>query len=441
MLLVGSRGQSAILALFFCSSTTALATPIDDIKSLVEANRSNDAYELGRQNPDLLGDQTFDFYFGIASIDAGHAGEGVFALERYLLAFPDNVSARLQLARGYFTLGEDARARDEFEAVQKLNPPADVAATIQRFLDSIRLRESRYSLSTGMYVEMGIGTDSNVNGGVPNANITLPGLGPVVIAQNGLRTSDKFTSLGVGGYLNAPIAPGVALFANGTGEMKSNWSGSNRGSDLGNYNASGGASWLLDKNLFRLSATDNQIVLGSTNYRSTTGIAAEWQYQIDERQSFNLGTQSARQSYTGNFMPYNANLTGYNAGYRRIFSYPWQPMLSLTANTGHESTMTQRPDLVRNIDGTGATVSFTPAANWGVALGYSFQRSKYQGPDAFLGVTRQDKYDAYNATVSYLISRSLSFRFELLTSKNRSNIPLYEFPREIVTYKLRYEFK
>ena len=50
-------------------------------------------------------------------VDSGHAGEGVLALERYLLQFPGNTAARVELARAYFVLGEYVRAREEFENV------------------------------------------------------------------------------------------------------------------------------------------------------------------------------------------------------------------------------------------------------------------------------------------------------------------------------------
>src|SRR5262245_36177730 len=168
------KGVVAACALAFAQ--TLCAAPADDVQALLEKGDAKGAYELGRQNRDQLGNPAFDFYFGIAAIDAGHAGEGVLALERYVLTFPDNVSARLQLARGYFALGEDARARQEFEALRALQPPADVAAAVDRFLDAIRLREARYTTSGGVYLEFGVGYDSNVNGGVQNANIFLPNL-------------------------------------------------------------------------------------------------------------------------------------------------------------------------------------------------------------------------------------------------------------------------
>ncbi len=445
MVLVADRCVLALLvlaaALLLCRPVTSAAAPADDVKSLVESNRSAEAYALGRQNPDSLGDPVFDFYFGIAAIDTGHAGEGVLALERYLLNFPDNVSARLQLARGYFTLGEDARAREEFEAVQKLGPPSDIAATVERYLDAIRLRETRYRTSAGAYIELGVGTDSNVNGGVPNANITLPTLGPITVVQNGMKISDSFTTVGAGGYVSHPVAPGVSLFANGQGELKTNSKESDRQFDLGNYNVTGGVSWLREKNIYRLSITDGLITLGSARYRETNGAAVEWQYQLDELQALNLGAQAARLSYAGPYSPYDADFTGYNAGYRRLFSYPWRPILSLGVSTGHEKSLVERPDLVRNLAGANAAVSFTPAAKWGVSLGYSFQQSHYEAPDLILGETRRDKYEAYIASVSYLYTANLSFRAEAVSSRNRSNIELYDFPRDIVSFKVRYEFK
>lgn len=413
----------------------------DEVKALVESGKAVEAYELGKKSQDAYGEPLFDFYFGIAAVDTGHAGDGVLALERYLLNYPDNVSARLQLARGYYVLGEDARAREEFEAVQKLNPPADVAATITRFLDGIRLRETRYTLSTGGYVELGYGHDTNVNSGVANSNIFLPALGPIVVAQQGTKIADDFWSIGAGGYVSYPIAPGVALFGNGAGELKFNQKGENRQFDLGNIAVAGGVSILREKNLYRFSVNDNIIMLDHRTYRTGIGGAAEWQYQLDELQSFGVSGQYAALRYTDPNTPRDADFYGLAGNYRRAFNHPWQPVMTLTANYGGEHDIKQRPDLGRRLWGGRAAVSFTPAAKWGVALGVSYQRSDYGGPDVILGATRHDDYYAADAAVTYLLTRNLSVRGEATFTKNHSNIELYTFPREIYAIKLRYEFK
>ena len=98
------------LAVLLSIAGAAFAAPADDVKALIEKGDSAAAYALGKKNPQELGIPVFDFYFGVAAVDSGHAGEGVLALERYVTNFPDNLQARLELARGYFVLGEDLRA-------------------------------------------------------------------------------------------------------------------------------------------------------------------------------------------------------------------------------------------------------------------------------------------------------------------------------------------
>jgi hypothetical protein len=122
----------------------AFASVDQDIKGLMEQGQYGPAYQLGKQHPDLLGQPGFDFFFGIAALDGGSPGEGVLALERFLMVYPDNRSARFHLARGYYILGEDQRAHREFI---DLLPDANVEEKggIERFLNAIRARESRYA--------------------------------------------------------------------------------------------------------------------------------------------------------------------------------------------------------------------------------------------------------------------------------------------------------
>ena len=79
---------------------------------------------LRRRSP--TGRPKFELWCGVAAVDVGRPGEGVLALERYVLQFPDDVRAQLELARAYFYARDDLRARQEFEAVAWERPPADV---------------------------------------------------------------------------------------------------------------------------------------------------------------------------------------------------------------------------------------------------------------------------------------------------------------------------
>ncbi len=418
----------------------AWAAPADDLKALLEQGKAAQAYELGRKTPEALGDPVFDFYFGIAATDSGHAGEGVLALERYLLNFPDNRDARLELARAYFTLGEDQRAREEFEALAKTQPAPGVAAAIQRYLDAIRLRETRYTPSGAAWLEAGIGTDSNVNAGVNDPSISLPLLGPVTVTPNAVRAGDVFSLFTAGGYYSRPVAPGVAVF--GTGQFDAKTNATQHAFDQIFLSGAAGVSLLKERNLFRLSYNLSTILIESDRYRTSSGLTGEWNRQIDEFQSINAVLQGARFKYAGANSVRDADFLGAGVGYRRVFIGSMQPVLNVSASAGKEKVLAaDRDDLSRDILGARLALSLVPAERWGVSAGYSFQRADGEAPDAILGVTREDRYRAVDLGASYLVSRALSLRAEWISSRNTSNVALYEYKRDFFALKLRYEFK
>src|SRR5258708_16835217 len=140
------------------AAATARAAPLDDLRALVEAGRAAEAYAGFCADPDISArPREFDLWCGVAAVDLGRAGEGVLALERYVLQFPDDTRARLELARAYFHAGDNVRAREEFEAVAKEQPPPDVQAGLDRELAALEAREGRYRTRTTAYVEAGAG--------------------------------------------------------------------------------------------------------------------------------------------------------------------------------------------------------------------------------------------------------------------------------------------
>jgi outer membrane protein len=430
---------AAAAAMLALACQAAFAAPADDVKALVEQNKSKEAYELGSQHPELLGNPEFDFYFGVAAVDDGHAGEGVLALERYLIQFPANRSARIELARAYFVLGEDARAREEFENVLKQSPPADVQLAVQRYLDAIRVRESRYRTTSLFYVEAGFGYDSNVNGGVSNANISLPVLGTVTVADAGIRKHDRFGNLAAGGQITHPVSPGFAVFGGFAVDAKIN----SREDEFNLLNSAlaGGLSVIKDKDLYKLSASHSSLVVDTSRFRDINGVNGDWHHQLDELQSIQTSVQLAKFDYTGTNQVRNADYAGAGVNYRRVIVYKWQPVVNLGINLAKEHNTEGRPDLGRDIAGVRAGLGVTPGARWGVNAGLTYLDSHYSAPDAFLGETRRDRYYAFDGSVVYLVNKNWSARCELLVSNNRSNLSLYEYARDVVALKLRYEFK
>ena len=132
----------------------------ETLQNLLRSQKTQSAYDYANQYlEEMEGDPYFDYVYGVSAIDTGHASQGVFALERVLLVFPEDHVARLELARGYFILEEYARAREEFEEVLKTNPPEGVQETTIAFLDKIRLKEARYKTTSNGFIELSLGTD------------------------------------------------------------------------------------------------------------------------------------------------------------------------------------------------------------------------------------------------------------------------------------------
>jgi hypothetical protein len=420
-------------------SEVASAAPADEIKALIEQNKPGLAYELGVAHPESLGDPRFDFYFGIAAIDAGHAGEGVLALERYVLQFPDNAAARAQLARGYFALGDDARARQEFEALLKTNPPEAVQATIDRYLNALRVREGNYKTTSSLFIEGGLGYDSNANSGAPNANVNVPVFGTVTLLPTGVKVSSWYSTVAAGGSITRPVAPGVALFGGASLDGKFNDNPNAHAYSLLGYGANGGVTYIKDNNLFRGTLAWNQLELDGARYATTSSLTGEWTRQLDELQTITPAVQYAELRYPTQPVR-NSSLTNLGVTYRRAFAHAWQPILSVGGSYGEERN-TKAINLARRISAVRVSAGASPVPKWVVSAGLSYQESQYRGDEPLLATTRHDRYGALDLLASYQWSRNLSIRAEVQVSTNHSNLGLFAYDRQLAAVKLRYDFK
>ncbi|MCW8956484.1 MAG: hypothetical protein OQL09_06345, partial [Gammaproteobacteria bacterium] len=180
---------------------------LQHLQSLFVSYQREAAYDYASQHVrQMEGNPYFDYFYGVSAIDTGHASVGVFALERVLLLHPKDHVARLELARGYFILEEYARSRQEFSKVMAINPPAKVKQTAQAYLDNIRLKEARYRTTSNGYIELSMGTDSNVNGGANPDELVL-----ISLNEESLEQDDTFSSLTASWQITHPFTPGWML--------------------------------------------------------------------------------------------------------------------------------------------------------------------------------------------------------------------------------------
>lgn len=436
----------------------AQAAPADDIKALLEQKKPIEAYNLARGNPGEMGNPIFDFFYGIAAIDAGHAGEGVLALERYLLSFPDNRSARFQLARGYYVLGEDQRARDEFQ-----NLLADASGTekttAERYLDAIKAREGRYQPSATGFLEAGLGFDSNINSGIAGGStFSLPGGTSLVLSPNSVvaKSEDTFGTIQGGLQGTYPLAPGIAAFGTAGFDGRFHSTSNFNQFDQVNYGASGGLSFLTDRNLYKAGIGLSEGYVDKQRYLTTTSLFGEWQHQLDQFNRFSLGGQVAGLDFHEMNVYTTLNksartrvevtptrdstYTGLSAGWIRSFNAEYLPVLNASLNFGDEANRANRPDLSREIHGARLGLSLTPAPKWGAAIAAGVQDTAYKSRGAFAS-SRKDQTYTVDGSLSYFYSKALSVRMEAAVTQQKSNIGLFSYDRYVVGVKARYDFK
>ena len=139
--------------------------------------------------------------------------EAIAAFHTMLVARPELVRVRLELARAFFLKDEDKLARRHFEQVLAGRPPAGVALNVNRFLNVMRARK-RWSLRLGM----ALAPDTNIGAGSDERIIYIDVGGqrlPFRRDADELTTSGIGVSAWLGGEYQYPVARQWRLRAGG----------------------------------------------------------------------------------------------------------------------------------------------------------------------------------------------------------------------------------
>lgn len=428
-----------LLAGLLASIQTAYAQVTEELKKLADGNQPADAYSFGIAHPEHFGEPEFDLYFGIAAIDSGHAGEGVLALERYVLQKPGDAGGRAQLARGYFVIGDDARARAEFEELQKQRLTDDVRAIIDRYLSALREREANYRTVSSGYLEAGVGFDNNANSGAGSADVNVPVLGTITLLPGAVKVASWYQSLAAGGQITTPLAPGVTAFASGSIDDKINDATAAHAYDILTAGLRSGATVIKDDDLLRLTVGWSGLALDGTAYLDIPAISGEWTRKLNETQEITAVFQYAHLHYPTQEVR-DSNLPTLDFSYRRAYSGRWDPVLVIGATVGEEQN-SRAPNLARHIYATRADASITPIPKWVFSAGLSYQENLYEAPEPLIAAERHDHFGALDLLASYQWTEQLSIRAEILISGNHSNLGLYGYDRDVIAIKAHYDIK
>jgi tetratricopeptide (TPR) repeat protein len=429
-----------VLSLPAAAAESTAGFKLQQLIQLVEAGRSAEAYDYLK--PYILaneGEAAFDFWYGLAAIDSGHTSEGVFALERAVLSNPSDDRARLELARGYFQLEEDVRARQEFQVVLAHNPPPKVRANIKLFLDQIRLRESQYKTTALAYVEFGFGYDSNINGAPSDSTFNSPLLGNLTLANASLEQGDRFAELLAGGQLTHPFAPGRQLQFGFNAASRRHLH--ERVFETEQLNAFAAVSIREGDDRYRVTGQIQEYEVDSVDNRTLFGIGLDWQRRLDDRTRINLAGQVAQLRYPEQLIR-DSTLYGLSAGaeYNITPTVIGYGSLLLGHEDSHSNTDEARALADRKYYGLNAGVQWRYSARTTLGASALYQSSRYAARNVLLGATRVDDFATVGLTGRWLLSDHWSINASASYTYNNSSLAINEYERELYRMGIRYEF-
>lgn len=427
-----------LVAALFAAGAAAHAAPLDDMRRLVDSSQFEQAVMLAQRHPELVGDVHFDFLYGVAAISSGRVPEGLLALERHLAAVPANDRARLELARGYFMIGEYARARSEFEFVLRYNPTPGTRRTIESFLNAMQLRGGEQQGSSRLYVEAGLGHDNNVNLGSRVDRLTDPGL----VQLGGTPTqplADNFASVAFGAQQQWRVSPRFSVFGGVDLDHRAN--AKHRDFDLSNIAFNAGFTQLAGATLYRFTLGLSELRVGGARYRDTLSVGGEANWAFGGGRYLN----GAAQYYEYRHAAEEAQRDARAVALALTYSDNWPrlagaPQAALRVSWTGESNTRVRPDLGRDVLLLRAFGAVTPSPTLRLTGSLSAYATVYREADLFFGTTRKDNALILDLLANYALDPRWSVRAEWQSAWTRSNQDLYDSDRHSLAVKTRYQY-
>ncbi len=429
-----------LLAACLLCSSPAMAAPLDDLRRQVEASQFEQAYATAQGNPQLVGDVHFDFLYGVAAVNVGRIPEGLLALERHLAAVPANDRARLELARGYFLLGEYTRARAEFEFVLRYNPPANVRANVNGFLQAMQTRESADRRAAArVYAEAGIGYDNNVNGGTFRDELQLV-FGNVSLAGSPSRqVPDSYAQAAVGGQHLVRVTNRLSVFAGADLDHRENID--EKPYNLTNLGAYAGFTQLGAGALWRFTLGGSTLQVGGNRYRTTGQLGVEANVTLSQELTLMGFAQYAEFRHAEADRVRDSRATTLGVMLTRSFSTaPGAPTLGLRFSWTQEDNQRLRSDLDRQVPLLRIFGAVTPWPSLRISAGLTVYQQLFGGVDIGFGTERRDSAIAGDLVANYALDERWSLRGDAVWSRNRSNQDLYDSSRKAVSLKVRYQY-
>lgn len=426
-----------LLMVLLCAYTAAAwASDTAEMRRLVEQGAHEEAYALAKTlEKQEAGDPEFDFYFGLAALNAGKPDEAVFAFERVVLVEPKNYRAHLELGRALFLAGDLDASQARFEFVESINPPSMVQIRIEAFLDAIDKRRRELARNINGYVGFAMGNDDNVAAATKD-DFLLYGL-TVRLPSD---VESLFSEWEAGAGLHWPFSKRSSLF--GRASLRQRQVFSNQAYNLDIVGATVGWSYDTDENRYRLLTQTQLTYLDDARNRAYATVGGEWTHYFNSGYETTVFSQVGRADHRdedldqdGNIYIVGAGLISPPVGKRGIkygggFSLSHEDVdegaLEHLGKTQYSVRLLTQVPIKRN------------HAVYGVLR---YQNAENNEDDVVFAEVRKDRLVSVDLGWNWKFADDWLLKAEYTWTGNESNLELYDYERNQFLLGVRYTFE
>lgn len=407
--------------------------------ALVEQGKPQQAFDrLAAVEAERAGDPDFDTVLGITANETSQFTRAVFALERVLTVQPGNSRARAELGRALFALGDNLAARQVLQETKREGIPPEAARKIDEFLQAIDRNEEAARSSIKVYVETGIGMDSNINSGPSNANVAVPSLGGVILTldRTGVKLKDSFYSLGAGVSGRYVIDPRLSLIASASGSYRFN--NDYNDFDTNQFDVSAGANYKVDKDEFTAAAQIGTFAADNRGVRNQRGVIGEWTHRPDAASQWTTYLQLSTLRYPGQNLR-DAERYVLGASYATAFRSGLLAFGGAYVGTENERAAGVS-HLGHRLAGLRAGLQQSVNADVDVFGNFGYEERRYGGSDPLFLRTRRDRQTSLNLGLTWVPYVNWRVTPQLSLLKTDSNIAISDFSKRVFSVTVRKDF-
>lgn len=414
---------------------------ITNATELIKNRRAAEAYNLLHPYQSALaGDPAYDYLLGMAALDNGKANEAIFALERVLAVQPNHLQARAEIARAYLAAGEIAASKQEFETVQTQNPPKEVSATIQKYLDIIEIDRANKETSFRSYIEVMLGDDSNVNSATSSKQIAIPAFGGVVMNMNdaGVSNHDTFGSLGAGFNVRHALTPEWAVVGGVNVNQRNNSTQS--AFNTGNADANLGLSRNTGNDNYMAVLQMQSFDLNNKHYRDASGMTGQWQRNLDSGSQVSSYLQYSILTYPEQ-SNHDADRYVLGGAYATSLGGESATVVYVGAYAGAEEARKRAvPYISNSLYGGRVGGEIKLSEQYTLLASFSLENRIYGGKDPLFLVKREDTQSDLRIGVNYIPAQLWTISPNLAYTYNQSNIKINKYERTLFSINVRRDF-